>query len=93
MTKAYKELLAEKRELDARIAAARGAEREHALRKIRELMAQFDIGADELVVKRGSRSTGAQPAKYRDPVSGATWSGRGREPRWLAGKDRAAFAL
>lgn len=22
--------------------------------------------------------------KYRDPFSGATWSGRGREPRWMA---------
>lgn len=23
-------------------------------------------------------------AKYRDPASGAEWSGRGRQPRWLA---------
>lgn len=24
------------------------------------------------------------PVKYRDPASGATWSGRGLRPRWLA---------
>jgi len=56
------------------------------------LMAQFDIGADELVSKIDSRR-GPQPAKYRDPESGATWSGRGREPSWLVGKDREAFAI
>ena len=22
--------------------------------------------------------------KYRDPATGQTWSGRGKEPRWLA---------
>ena len=37
---------------------------------------------------------GPQPAHYRDPKSGATWSGRGRAPGWLAGaKDRSAFLI
>ncbi|WP_341313604.1 H-NS family nucleoid-associated regulatory protein [Paraburkholderia sp. IMGN_8] len=27
---------------------------------------------------------GPQPALYRDPKSGATWSSRGRAPGWLA---------
>lgn len=27
---------------------------------------------------------GPQPALYRDPKTGATWSGRGRAPAWLA---------
>lgn len=35
--------------------------------------------------------------KYRDPASGATWSGRGRAPRWIveaeqAGRSRGEFA-
>nr|WP_279636670.1 H-NS histone family protein [Paraburkholderia aromaticivorans] len=37
--------------------------------------------------------TGTQEPKYRDPSSGATWSGRGRAPGWLAGKDRTAFEI
>ena len=42
---------------------------------------------------RGQR-TGPQPAKFRDPKSGATWSGRGPAPAWLAGaKDRSKFAV
>ncbi|MGT2469306.1 H-NS family nucleoid-associated regulatory protein [Paraburkholderia terrae] len=37
---------------------------------------------------------GAQPALYRDPKSGSTWSGRGRAPAWLASvKDRSKFLI
>jgi DNA-binding protein H-NS len=37
---------------------------------------------------------GPQPAKYRDPKTGATWSGRGPAPAWLAAaKDRSAFLI
>ena len=37
---------------------------------------------------------GPQPAKYRDPKSGATWSGRGPAPVWLASaKDRSKFLI
>jgi DNA-binding protein H-NS len=31
--------------------------------------------------------------KFRDPASGKTWCGVGREPRWIAGQDRSAFAV
>jgi DNA-binding protein H-NS len=42
---------------------------------------------------RGQR-TGPQPAKYLDLKSGATWSGRGPAPAWLAGaKDRSKFLI
>jgi DNA-binding protein H-NS len=37
---------------------------------------------------------GPQPAKYRDPKSGVTWSGRGPAPAWLASvKDRSKFLI
>ncbi|MFM0628398.1 H-NS family nucleoid-associated regulatory protein [Paraburkholderia xenovorans] len=37
---------------------------------------------------------GPQPAKYRDPKSGATCSGRGSAPAWLAeAKDRSKFLI
>ncbi|WP_415869707.1 H-NS family nucleoid-associated regulatory protein [Burkholderia ubonensis] len=32
-------------------------------------------------------------AKYLDPASGAAWSGRGREPWWIAGRDRTVFLI
>ncbi|MGX6999407.1 H-NS histone family protein [Caballeronia sp. KNU42] len=31
--------------------------------------------------------------KYRDAVSGATWSGRGRAPHWIVDKNREDFLV
>ena len=43
---------------------------------------------------RKGQPKGQQPALYRDPKSGATWSGRGRAPAWLAdAKDRSKFLI
>jgi DNA-binding protein H-NS len=42
----------------------------------------------------GKYVRGPQPPKYRDPKSGATWSGRGPAPAWMAGaKDRTKFLI
>ncbi|MFM0338999.1 H-NS histone family protein [Paraburkholderia fungorum] len=43
---------------------------------------------------RKGQPKGAQPPKYRDPKTGATWSGRGPAPAWLAAaKDRTRFLI
>jgi DNA-binding protein H-NS len=31
--------------------------------------------------------------KYRDPVSGATWTGRGITPKWIIDKNREDFLI
>ncbi|WP_408504307.1 H-NS family nucleoid-associated regulatory protein [Paraburkholderia sediminicola] len=62
------------------------------------------VSKTKAAVKKASKAVGAtstkgqpkgpQPAKYRDPKSGATWSGRGPAPTWLAGaKDRTKFLI
>ncbi len=44
--------------------------------------------------KAAKTSTGRKPAKYADPRSGATWSGLGRTPAWIAkAKNRDAFLI
>ncbi|MFP3556777.1 H-NS histone family protein [Paraburkholderia hospita] len=44
--------------------------------------------------KAGNYVKGPQAPKYRDPKSGATWSGRGPAPAWLAGaRDRSKFLI
>jgi DNA-binding protein H-NS len=43
--------------------------------------------------KRDSRTNAPRPAKYRDPVSGDTWTGQGREPKWIEGQDREPFLM
>lgn len=47
----------------------------------------------------GKAAAGRKVApKYRDPVSGATWTGRGRSPKWVTealaqGKSKESFAI
>jgi DNA-binding protein H-NS len=42
--------------------------------------------------RKGNYPRGPQPAKYRDPESGAEWSGRGKAPAWIVG-DKDAFLI
>ena len=44
--------------------------------------------------RKPRRSKGEKVApKYRNPETGDTWTGRGREPGWIKGKSRDDFAL
>jgi DNA-binding protein H-NS len=57
-------------------------------------VAQAAAAVPKTTSKTGNYVRGPQAAKYRDPKSDATWSGRGRAPAWLAGaKDRSKFLI
>lgn len=87
--------------LDMQIAELTQRERSGAIEKVRELVAQFELSQNDVfgagrAVKTGKSSTaGTKVApKYRDPVTGATWTGRGMAPKWIAGeKDRSKFLI
>jgi DNA-binding protein H-NS len=50
--------------------------------------------ATKKLAKAGNYVRGPQAPQYRDPKTGATWSGRGRAPAWIAGaKDRTKFLI
>ncbi|KGH23008.1 H-NS family nucleoid-associated regulatory protein [Comamonas thiooxydans] len=92
----YKELLAQKELLEAQIKAARESELADAVAKVRSIVSEFGLTADDVFppAKRGNARTGEKvAAKYRDPVSGQTWTGRGKPPKWIADKDREQFAI
>lgn len=42
---------------------------------------------------RPSAQKAPLPPKYRDPKTGATWSGRGKPPNWIVGKNRDRFLM
>ncbi|PFH12736.1 MULTISPECIES: H-NS histone family protein [Burkholderia] len=88
----YLELLAQRKQLDQQIASIRDQERASQIESIRETMRLYDISIDEIRVKASGRK--GQPAvpKYRHPDTGATWSGRGKRPRWL-GDNPAQFLI
>ncbi|WP_175914854.1 MULTISPECIES: H-NS histone family protein [unclassified Burkholderia] len=89
------QLQAQLTELDRRIRAARRRERHAALVQVRELVKNHALTAREVFGQGYSNRAKLFTigAKYHDPVSGATWSGRGRAPAWIAGRDRSAFLI
>jgi DNA-binding protein H-NS len=56
---------------------------------LRRQLAELEGRREKAGAKRGRKSArrkGSAGVKYRDPKTGATWSGRGRMARWLAEK-------
>jgi DNA-binding protein H-NS len=86
-------------ELSLLEAEQRAQERQHradVLRAMKELLAQHGFKPAELGAVRSGKATGARALiapQYRDPATGATWSGRGTEPAWIKGRDREAFKV
>ncbi|WP_321810327.1 MULTISPECIES: H-NS histone family protein [unclassified Burkholderia] len=89
----YQELLAKRTALEAEIDAAKGAERTTALFNVCQLVSEFDISSREIYGVHRKSARRRPDAKYRDPETGATWSGRGRPPAWIDGKDRVFFEI
>ena len=90
----YKQLTQQLEKLQVQVSAAREKEMEAAIAQIKEKIAEYGITAEELGFssKRPAARKGALPAKYRNPRTGQTWSGRGRVPAWI-GKNRERFLI
>ena len=94
MTLDYKTLLQQKAEIEARIAEVLKAEKGGAIAKVRELVQQFQLTEDLFRTGKRKSPVGAGVAKYRDPSTGATWTGRGKPPAWIkSAVDRTAFEI
>lgn len=94
----YKELLAQRQQLDDQIEKARVAELNGAITQIRDLVAQYDLKPSDIFPAAGAKSVGRKARatvapKYRDSVTGKEWTGRGKPPKWIEGKDRSAFLI
>ncbi|WP_028209049.1 H-NS histone family protein [Paraburkholderia nodosa] len=94
----FKELKAQMAALEEQAAAARAAEFEAVLADIRVKVVEYGLTERDIFGRRqGARAktiTGVLPPKYRDPKTGATWSGRGRAPNWIKNaKNRDRFLI
>ena len=91
----YKQLTAQIEKLHKEVAVAREKEIEQAIVDIKQKIVEYGITAEELgfASKRAAAKKTPLPAKYRNPKTGETWSGRGRSPGWLAGKNRERFLI
>ncbi len=98
-----KQLLAQRAALEQQIMDAQRSARAAAIAEVRSLMAEHgltmaDLGSRPAAAPARKGGAGKVAAKYRDPATGTTWSGRGLQPRWLKaamadGKSLSDFAL
>lgn len=90
-----KDLLQQQQVLSAQIEEARKKEVADAVHRVRAMIAEYGLTEKDIFPGRSGkgRSTGKVAPKYRDPATGNTWTGRGKPPRWIEGKDRAKFAI
>jgi DNA-binding protein H-NS len=99
-----KDLLAQQEALQKQIELLSREERSGAIAQVKALMAEHgltvgDLGGKASTTAKKSGTKGAKvAAKYRDPESGNTWSGRGLQPKWLkaaidGGKTLEDFAV
>ena len=88
----YQELLARKKELDQRIEQMQKHEAQKALAEIKELIATFEFTPQQVFPLPQSPKKKDQD-KYYDPGSGNSWTGRGKPPKWIEGKDRSQFEI
>ncbi|ABK11947.1 MULTISPECIES: H-NS histone family protein [Burkholderia] len=95
----YKELKAQMDALAEKTEAARIAEFQAIVDDIRSKVSEYGINEKDIFGGRRGRpvaQTAKVPveAKYRDPKTGATWSGRGRAPAWIKDvKNRNRFLI
>lgn len=104
----YKELLAQRQALETQINEARKRETKEAIAQVKSLVADFGFTAEDIfgparkaplaqkIAKAGPKTrpgaTKSAP-KYRNPETNETWTGKGRAPRWLHGRDKADFLI
>lgn len=79
-------------ELQEQAARIKAEKKDAVVQDMLRTIEQFEITAEDLGFlspsirgRRGSRRAPGQsaPPKFRDPETGKTWSGVGREPKWF----------
>jgi DNA-binding protein H-NS len=80
------------REIDALTAQVRDADRRAAIELARGLVAEFGLHKKDVFAPKEPEREKIT-AKFRDPVTGNAWSGRGATPSWLQGKNLSEYAV
>lgn len=92
----YKQLLAEREALDRKLNELRSAERSTVIAEVREKIAAYQLTAEDLFTSPKTRRAygGVVAPKYKNPLTGETWTGRGKPPTWIRDhQDRTQFLI
>lgn len=93
------DLIAQREAIDQKIAEIKRLKRSEAISQALTLIAENDLTQNDLFGgvsdAKKVKATVKVAAKYRDPISGNEWSGRGMTPKWIAesGKDKSEFLI
>ncbi|WDD90746.1 H-NS histone family protein (plasmid) [Burkholderia sp. FERM BP-3421] len=94
----YLELKARLRSIDEAVEVAKKRETEQAIMRIQQTILEYGLTARDIFGRRKmngdrDRRYGRVRAKYVNPTTGETWTGRGRPPRWIAGQNFDHFLI
>ncbi|AOJ08455.1 H-NS histone [Burkholderia sp. ABCPW 14] len=94
----YAKIKAQIAELQAQADEVRHQEVAAVIAELQGKIAEYGLTAQDLGFAERARrgrppKKGPLPPKYRDPKSGSTWSGRGKPPHWIVGKNRERFLI
>lgn len=91
----YQEYQAKIAELQQLAEAARKDEIAGAKAEIASIMKTYGLSIEDLkdTKTKPVKAPKSVAVKYRDDATGETWTGRGRPPRWLDGKDKNQFLI
>lgn len=87
-----KELLAQRKKLEAELSVAHKKAYDEALANVHNLVNEFGFTAQEVFPWKPTE-TKKIVAKYLNEKTGQTWTGRGKAPAWIVGKDRDDFLI
>ena len=89
MATSYKELQANIAKMQEQAKAARARELKTAIAQVKDIIKTYDLTASDVgltaAVKLPAKKKPNIPkaAKYRNPATGATWTGHGKPPNWI----------
>ncbi|MDN7880053.1 H-NS histone family protein [Burkholderia aenigmatica] len=95
--KTYSDVKAQIEALQVEADALRAQEVETVLADVKAKVAEYGLTEQDVFGKKRAGSAKAKTAsapRYRDPKTGATWSGKGRAPSWIvSARNRDRFLI
>lgn len=95
MSTAYQEIQKQIAELQAKAEEARRSEVAAARAQIEAIMSEYGLTLADIAggAKQPKAARKAVEIKYKDEATGDSWTGRGRAPKWLEGKDKNQYLV
>jgi DNA-binding protein H-NS len=91
----YQEYTTQIAELQRLAEEARKNEIAGAKAQIASIMKEYGLTLADLGTTKAkqAKERAPVPVKYRDDATGDTWTGRGRAPKWIEGKDKNQYLV